>query len=29
MSSQYLKKEVRDGFHFLHADEYQSWHCRF
>ena len=25
-SSQYLKKEVKDGVHFLHADEHQSFY---
>ena len=29
MSSQYLKKEVRNGVHFLHADKRQSWHLFF
>ena len=29
ISLQYLKKEVRDGVHFLHADKHQSWHYRF
>ena len=24
ISSQYLKKEVRNGVHFLHADKHQS-----
>ena len=26
MSLQYLKKEVRKGVHFLHADEHQSFY---
>ena len=26
MSLQYLKKEVRNGLHFLHADKRQSFH---
>ena len=26
MSLQYLKKEVRDGVHFLHADKHQSFY---
>ena len=26
MSLQYLKKEVRNGVHFLHADKCQSFH---
>ena len=26
ISSQYLKEEVRDGVHFLHADKHQSLH---
>ena len=26
ISSQYLKKEVRDGAHFLHADKHQSFY---
>ena len=26
---QYLKKEVRDGVHFLYADKHQNWHYRF
>ena len=29
ISLQYLKKEVRDGVHFLHADKHQSWHYGF
>ena len=26
ISLQYLKKEIRDGVHFLHADKHQSFH---
>ena len=26
ISSQYLTKEVRDGVHFLHADEHKSFY---
>ena len=26
ISLQYLKKEIRDGVHFLHADEHQSFY---
>ena len=26
ISIQYLKKEVRDGIHFLHADKHQSFY---
>ena len=26
ISLQYLKKEVRNGVHFLHADKFQSFH---
>ena len=26
ISLQYLKKEVRNGFHFLHADKRKSFH---
>ena len=26
ISLQYLKKEVRDGVHFLHADKHQSFY---
>ena len=25
----YLKKEFKDGVHFLHADKHQSWHYCF
>ena len=26
ISLQYLKKEIRDGVHFLHSDKHQSFH---
>ena len=26
MSSQYLKKEIRNGVHFLHADKHQNFY---
>ena len=29
ISLQYLKKEVRNGVHFLHADKHESWHYCF
>ena len=29
ISLQYLRKEVMNGVHFLHADKHQSWLYRF